>query len=325
MLETIQSQDYAIDSVLVVRNGVLVLDSYTHPADATTRHIIHSCTKSVVSALIGIAIEQGHIRGVETPIVEIFADRQVANLEKNKEAMTLEDLLTMSTGLRCEDSYLHRWKGLDELRASSDWVQFVLDLPMSEQPGTRFEYCNGASFLLSAIIQGTTGTSSLEFAREHLFGPLGIEDVQWPTNPAGINIGWGELHMRPRDMAKIGLLYLYEGRWDGTQVVPTQWVKESTRMQVRAGTLQQGYGYQWWIAEQDIYMALGYAGQYIVVVPDEEMVVVFTSSLSEREFYAPWELLQEYILPAAASPKPLPSNNKGTSRLQQAIDSLASR
>jgi len=324
MLETIQSQGYEIDSVLVARNGVLVLDSYRYPAEPLAPHIIHSCTKSIVSGLVGIAIEQGHIEGVRSPILEIFSNRQVANLDQDKKAMMLEDVLTMSTGFRCEDSYLHRWRGLNELRSSNDWVQYVLDLPMSEEPGTRFEYCNSASFLLSAIIRETTGKNCLEFATQHLFGPLGIEDVIWPTNPEGINIGWGELRMRPRDIAKIGLLYLHKGRWDGKQIVPAKWVERSTRMQVRASTLQEGYGYQWWIADHGIYMALGYGGQYIVVAPDLEMVVVFTSSLPESDFYVPWQLTGEYILPAAVSSKPAPPSIEGTSRLQRAIDSIAS-
>jgi CubicO group peptidase (beta-lactamase class C family) len=241
-----------------------------------------------------------------------------------KQAMTLKDVLTMSTGLHCEDSYLHGWRGLRELRASDDWVQYVLDLPMHEQPGSRFEYCNSASFLLSAIIQHTTGMSSLDYAREHLFGPLGIEDVKWPANPDGVNIGWGELRMRPRDMAKIGYLYLREGQWDGKQVIPAEWVRESTSKHVTARTLQDGYGYQWWIADEDVYMALGYAGQYIVVIPSQEMVVVFTSDLPEQDFFVPWHLVETYIIPAVKSAQPLPQNSDGAIRLQRAIDDMSS-
>jgi len=159
--------------------------------------------------------------------------------------MTLEHVLTMATGLKCQDSYLYRWRGLRQVERSEDWVQFMLDLPMAEEPGTRFEYCNGASFLLSAIIQETTGMSALEFANEHLFGPLGIIDVTWSSNPQGITIGYSGLRMTPHDMAKIGYLYLNEGQWDGEQVVPAKWVKASTREHISA-TLEDGYGYQWW-------------------------------------------------------------------------------
>ena len=322
MLDTIQQEGYTIDSVLVVRNGTMVLDATIHPFGPGQRHIIHSCTKSIVSSLIGIAIDQGYIDGVEQSVMSLFPDRSVANLDARKEAMTLEDLLTMSNGLECRDSYLYRWSGLDEMRRSEDWVQFVLDLPMAEEPGTRFEYCNGGSFLLSAIIQETTGKSAQAFAEEHLFGPLGISDVDWPANPQGINIGWGELHLRPHDMAKIGYLYLNEGVWDGRQVVPAAWVAESTRKHIVARTLQDSYGYQWWVDPSGVYMAIGYAGQYIMVVPDKNMVVVFVSDLPDEHFFVPQRMLEEFILPAARSAMPLPGDPEGLSVLDALVADL---
>ena len=324
MLGAIRNERYDIDSVLVVRHGHMVLDAYIHPFGPDQRHTIHSCTKSIVSALIGIAIDKGYIGGADQAVLDILPDRSAANLDANKEAMTLEDVLTMSTGLKCRDSYLYGWRGLNEMRASEDWVQFVLDLPMAEEPGIRFEYCNSASFLLSAIIQETTGTSAAAFAEKYLFGPLGISDVVWPSNLQGINIGWGELRMRPHDMARIGYLYLNAGQWDGKQVVPAGWVEASTRKHVSARTLQNGYGYQWWIHPSGMYMALGYAGQYIVVVPQKDMVVVFTSDLSERQFFVPQELLDDFILPAAKSSKPLPENPDGVALFESLIKALAS-
>ncbi len=322
MFAEIAAEDYAIDNVSVVRNGFLVADAYNYPFQPGERHVIHSCTKSIVSALVGITIAEGYIDGPNTPILELFADRSVANRHEDKETITLEHLLTMSTGLECRDSYLYRWSGLQKMRQSKDWVQYFLDLPMVEPPGERFEYCNGASFTLSAIIQHTTEMSTLEYARQKLFGPLGIEDVEWPTNPQGIHIGWGELQMRPHDMAKIGYLYLNEGQWNGVQVVPADWVAVSTRKHID-GTLQDGYGYQWWIAEPGVYMALGYAGQYIIVVPGQELVAVFTSHLEENDFYTPQKLLETYILPAVKSSSALPENREGQSQLQANIQRLA--
>ncbi len=193
---------------------------------------------------MGIAIDEGYIEGVDQLVLDLFPERTVTNLDADKQAMTLEDVLTMSTGLGCQDSYLYRWRGLREMERSDDWVQFMLDLPMAEEPGTQFEYCNGASFLLSAIVQETTGMNALAFANEHLFGPLGIIDVQWLSNPQGITIGWSDLYLTPHDMAKIGYLYLNEGWWDGEQVVSADWVEASTREHISAKTLQDGYGYQ---------------------------------------------------------------------------------
>jgi CubicO group peptidase (beta-lactamase class C family) len=322
MLDRIQQEDYSIDSVLVVRHGVMVLDATVYPFAPGQKHVIHSCTKSIVSALIGIAIDQGYIEGVEQSLLDLFPERTVANLDASKQAITLQDMLTMSSGLECRDSYLYRWRGLDAMRASSDWVQFMLDLPAVEKPGSRFEYCNGGSFLLSAIIRETTGLSALAFAEEHLFGPLGISDVTWPSNPQGISIGWGEMRMHPHDMAKIGYLYLNGGQWDGQQVVPAAWVAESTRQHIVARTLQEGYGYQWWIHPSGMYLALGYAGQYIAVVPGKDMVVVFTSDLPESQFLVPQELIDDFVLPAARSTRPLPANPKGLARLESRVEAL---
>jgi CubicO group peptidase (beta-lactamase class C family) len=324
MLETIAEQDYDIDGVVVVRNGYMVVDATVYPFELGSRHIIYSCTKSVVSALVGIAIDKGYIEGVDQPTLDFFPERSVANLDADKQAMTLEDVLTMSSGLKCRDSYLYRWRGLHEMRQSEDWVQFVLDLPMAEEPGTKFEYCNGASFLLSAIIQETTGLSAFEFANEHFFGPMDIVNVEWSSNPQGITIGWSDLHLTPHDMAKIGYLYLNEGRWDGEQVVSAEWVRASTREHIPAGTLEDGYGYQWWIDDAGIYMALGYSGQYIVVVPDQDMVVVFISDLEEQDFYVPQGLLTDFIIPAAKSPTPLPNNPDGVALLESRTEALAS-
>ena len=172
-----------------------------------------------MSALIGIAIDKGYIKGVNQPVLNFFKKRTAKNLDADKKAMTLEHVLTMTTGLECRDSYLYSWSGLNQMTASDDWVQFMIDLPMVEAPGTRFEYCNGASFLLSAILQEQTGMNALTFANKHLFGPLGIPVVYWPSNSQGITIGYANLYMTPRDMAKIGYLYLNDGLWDDKRII----------------------------------------------------------------------------------------------------------
>ena len=322
MLASIEAHEHNIDAVLVVRNGYLVAEAYLNPHGPDDKHKVYSCTKSVISTLVGIAIDQGYIEGVDQPVLSFFPDRTAANLDARKEAMTLEHLLTMSTGLDCRDSYLYRWQGLREMEGSEDWVQHVLDLPMVAGPGTQFGYCNGASFLLSAIVQEATGKNANLFAREHLFAPLGISDARWLSGLQGITIGWSDLYLRPRDMAKIGYLYLNGGRWEGQQVVPAAWVEASTRKHI-AATLQDGYGYQWWVTDDGVYMALGYAGQFIFVVPEVNLVVVFVSALPERDFYVPQRLLEDYIIPAARSANPLPQNPEGVARLEARIEALA--
>jgi len=322
MLETIAQQSYGIDAVVVVRNGIKVLDANIYPFERGEQHVLYSCTKSVISALIGIAIEQGYIEGVDQPVLEIFPDYKFSNLDADKEAMTIEDLLMMSSGLDCRDSYLYNWEGLDAMWESDDWVQYVLDLPMVAPPGEKFEYCNGVSSLLSAIIQKTTGMTAYEFANANLFSYLGITDVMWETNPQGTSLGYKGLHMLPQDMAKFGFLYLQQGRWDNQQIIPAEWVEASTHKYIN-GTLQPGYGYQWWVPNYNAYMALGYQGQYIVIMPALDLVAVFVSDLSDEQFYVPEDLLRTYIIPAAESTKPLPENPNGVRALQTQIKALA--
>jgi CubicO group peptidase (beta-lactamase class C family) len=314
MMTSIQKMSYHIDSVSIVRNGYMVVDAYFYPFAKDQKHIIHSCTKSIMSALIGIAIDKGYIKNIDQPVVEIFSDRDILNLNDLKNSVTLENLLTMASGLKCRDSYLYGWVGIQEMMDSNDWAQYVLDLPMSEAPGEKFEYCNGVSYLLSVIIQQSTDMKTLEFANKNLFGPLGITDVGWKTSPQGIDIGWGEMWLKAHDMAKIGLLYLNKGRWGNQQVVPAAWVAQSTRGRIDA-TLFDQYGYQWWVDSAGFYMAVGYRGQFIFVVPDKNMVAVFTSDLPGSDFPIPKKLLTDYIIPAASSSVPLPNNPEEKARL----------
>jgi len=318
MLETIGEKHIAIYSVLVIRNGYIVLDAYSYPYDSDDTLNIHSCTKSVSSALVGIGIDKGYIKDVSQPVLDFFPMRVAKNLDADKKAMTLENLLTMTTGLECRDSAFYHWSGLRQLRASPDWVQFMIDLPMAEVPGTRFEYCNGASFLLSAILQEQTGMNALSFAKKNLFIPLGISDVRWPSNQQGITVGYSDLYMRPQDMAKIGYLYLNDGLWDGKRIISSQWIKASTRKHI-AATLTPGYGYQWWIVSSGIYTAVGHKGQFIIVAPEKNMLAVFTSSLGPEDFYSPLGLLASYIIPAVKSPTPLPENPNGEKALKSLI------
>ena len=322
MMEHVKKKNFSIDSILIVRNGYLVLDAYFYPFSKGQKHIIHSCTKSIMSALIGIVIDKGYIKNVDQPITDFFPNKEIANMDDLKQSITLENLLMMASGLKCRDSYLYRWVGLTEMRNSSDWAQYVLDLPMSEAPGEKFEYCNGVSYLLSVIIQNTTKMKTLDFARKHLFGPLDIVDVGWATSSQGVDIGYGEMWLKPHDMAKFGWLFLNKGRWEKKQIVPSAWVEVSTRGHIDA-TLFDQYGYQWWVDSAGFYMAVGYKGQFIFVVPEKKIVVVFTSDLVDSDFYIPRGLLQNYIIPAAEAVKPLPPKIAEQARLDSIVKSVA--
>jgi CubicO group peptidase (beta-lactamase class C family) len=319
MMAHVQKNKFPIDSILIVRNGYLLLDAYFYPFLKAQKHNIMSCTKSIVSALIGIAIDKGYIQNVNQPITDFFPDEAFAN-DYPKKSITLENLLMMASGLKCRDSYLYRHWGFFDMRASKDWAQFVLDLPMEATPGEKFEYCNGVSFLLSAIIQNTTKMKTLDFARTHLFEPLGITDVEWERSPQGIDVGYGAMWLKAHDMAKIGWLYLNKGRWGEKQVVPSAWVEDSTRGHITA-TLFDHYGYQWWVDSAGYYMAVGLRGQRIFVVPQKNLVAVFTGSGGRSLFLK--NMLDFYIIPSASSPDALPASPQGQARLDAFVKSAA--
>jgi CubicO group peptidase (beta-lactamase class C family) len=229
MMEYIQKKQYNIDSITVVRNGHIVLDAYFWLYIKDQKHDIASCTKSITSALIGIAMDKDFISDIDRSVLDFFKDKAFANIDSHKRSMTIEHLLTMASGLKCRDTYLHQFEGLHEMKNSNDWVQYVLDLPMSDPPGKKFEYCNGVSFLLSAIIRNATKMSTLDFAKKYLFTPLDIVNVDWEISPQGNHLGYGEMSLKPHDMAKIGWLYLNKGRWGNKQLISSAWVEASTQ------------------------------------------------------------------------------------------------
>ena len=321
MMQHISEYIFPIHSVLIVRNGKLVLDSYFWPFSSEIKHPIHSCTKSIMSALIGIAIDKGYIQSVTQPITDFFP-RLAAGTDDLKKTITLENLLMMASGLDCKDSYLYGWAGLYDMGASSDWEQYIFDLPMVAPPGSKFEYCNGLSYLLSVIVQNATKMKTLDFAVKYLFEPLGIKDIIWPTNPQGVTVGWGKMQLKPHDMARFGWLYLNKGRWDGRQIVPSAWVEASTRRHIDA-ELFDHYGYQWWVDSAEYYMAVGYKGQRIFVLPEKNMVAVFTGNLTGSESLIPKKLLDSFIIPAATSDHALAQNTADNSQLDALIKSVA--
>jgi CubicO group peptidase (beta-lactamase class C family) len=321
LIDHILENELDIHSVTIIRNGYIVADAAIYPFDAGSKHNLKSVTKSFVSALIGIAIDQGYIEGVDQTVLSLFPDRAVANVDADKQAMTLENLLMMATGLECRDSARFDYAGALRMMQSDDWVQYVLDLPMLEQPGTRFEYCNGASLLLSAIVQEQSGLTAAEFAEQHLFAPLGIDDVIWPSTPQGVTIGYADLHLQPHDMAKFGYLYLQNGQWAGDQIVPADYVAASIANTLPASG--DSYGYQWWVADDGLYSAQGHGGQFILVVPESELAVVFTANLSEDDAFIPPILMDIFVRPSVVSAAALPPNPGGLERLESRIQAAA--
>jgi CubicO group peptidase (beta-lactamase class C family) len=334
MFDYIADRGLDLHSLLIVRNGVLVTEAYFFPYRAETLHSLNSSTKSVVSALIGIAVDKGFIRGVDQPLSSFFPDRTIANMDSRKQAITLEDLLTMSSGLdwpEWDTSYSDPANITRQMLLSLDPVQFVLDRPMHTDPGTLFNYNTGGSNLLSAILEQATGENTLEFAYANLFEPLGFSNPFWAEARNGMYRGGEGLMLTPRDMARFGILFLDHGLWDGRQVIPAAWVNASTRNQISTGPQAYAgdqYGYQWWlgwIQSPGFYAASGYGGQFIFVVPEKNLVAVFTGELSmpEYEDLVPKTLVDTYILPAVQSDSPLPANPEAAGQLAARIRAVS--
>ena len=321
LLTYVAEQDIGLRSIVVVRNGYIVLEAYYYPFRADTENRVCSVTKSVTSALVGIAIAQGHIEGADARVLDLFADREVANCDAWKEAMTLEHLLTMSSGM----AWSHV-ASVEQMQATEDWAQFVLDRPMASAPGTTWNYNEGGSHLLSVLVHEASGMSTLDFATRYLFDPLGISQPRWGVDPDETVYGGHWLYLRSRDMAKLGYLYLHEGRWDEQQILPPAWVRASARGKLKTDSYPY-YGYQWWVSDDDdYYYAYGYGEQKIYVVPDLDMVVAITASIDPDGLA--WEVCPEYlleklILPAARSRRPLRPNPDADALLRSLVEAAS--
>lgn len=294
-LAAIDKESLAFHSLLIIRNGYLVSETYFWGYSKTRGHELYSVTKSFVSTLVGIAIDRGSIDGVGRPMADFFPGLAFENPDPGKDAMTLEDVLTMRSGL----GWIETDSTFTMLSRSPDWVKFMFDLPMAAAPGTSFYYCSGCSHLLSAAVQKATGMPTRDFAGTYLFQPLGITDVNWETDTTGIPIGGWGLSITPRDMAKLGYLFLRNGAWDGQQIVSTEWVKDATRKHTNTdGTL--GYGYQWWIYPSlNAYTALGLYGQTIFVIPEKDLIIVTTAGMENHDRI--FQLIEDFIAPAAGT------------------------
>jgi CubicO group peptidase (beta-lactamase class C family) len=301
-LDTIVPASYPqVRSVLVVRHGYLVAERYWRGVDAGDGHNSFSVTKSFVSALVGIALAEGHLEGLDQTVEELLADHLPAGADPRLRRVTVAQLLTMSSGLAGDDSLAGGLDGIsDGLARSRDWVRHILGRRLETSPGERWAYSSDSAHLLSAIVADATGQSTLAFARAKLFGPLGIASdgarepalhdwpltqpglaayeratVAWPKDPQGYHYGGGFLKLPARDLAKLGYLYLNGGRWDGAQVVPAEYVAASTRPR-----RDPSFGYLWWLTDaagHDSFRAEGFGGQLVQVIPDLDLVVVITS------------------------------------------------
>ncbi len=301
-----------INSILIWQGEQLVMDEYYHGTNAETMNQVYSVTKSVTSAMMGMAVNDQTIR-INDPMLNYFPDStNIDFLTEQKENILISDLLTMQAGFEWDELSAIYGSGTNSVTSmvrSSNWVNYVLDQPMATTSGTSFTYNSGVTMLLGSILEESTGVSVESYTAENLFEPLEIEQWQWEKTPQGqTNTGWG-LYLRSHDLLKFGRLYLQNGEWDGEQLIAEVWIEESTQPLVSAGEGFE-YGYQWWrfsdknrvvadLDENDLYFAWGFGGNFIFVVPHLDLVVVTTAENFENGAQI-FSALPDYIFPAVS-------------------------
>lgn len=319
MLSYLRDAGKEIHSVKVIKNGYKVLDTSFFPYSDRNLHAVNSVTKSVTSALLGIALEEKKIKSIEDKVLGYFPDREVKNLDENKNSMTLKNLLMMTGGFDwIENGSYSEADSWMKMRDSDDPIGYILDKSVTTKPGEKFYYNTGGSHIISAILQESTGEKEVDYAEKKLFTEMGIEEKQWQQDKTGVSIGGAALFLKPEDMAKFGYLYLRNGKWKGKQLIPEAWISESTSKQIDtpdglAG--KYGYGYHWWMNDFGGYSARGFGGQYIFVVPEYDLVVAITSGLVGYDFFLPEGLVKNFIVDSISEKKSLPANKTAYDKL----------
>ena len=312
MMHTILSgNDKNIHSILLIKNGKLVLEEYFYGYNKEKVHYLASVSKSITSILIGIAIDQKFMANVKTKAYTFFPEYNGTRWIDQKYPITLQHVLTMAAGLDWNSTKYSRRDPrhtTHQMYDSGDPIGFVLTQNLIETPGEKFYYNSGLTILLGGIVKNTSGLYIDEFAGQYLFAPLGITDFHWDKFPDGNIQTDGGLRLRPRDMAKIGYMMMQNGKWKNRQIVSEEWVAESTKRHINArGT---GYGYQWWIGKtmmnthaMDVLFASGHGGQKIFIIPELDLVAVFTSRVFNSKGHSgPEGFLLKYIIPSIVPP-----------------------
>ncbi|MBN1202785.1 MAG: serine hydrolase [Anaerolineae bacterium] len=298
-----------IDSLIVVRGGYLVFERYPGVRGPDVLRNLKSVTKSVLSTLIGIALDTGDLGSLDDRLGDYVPAYFTSADDPRKRAITVRDLLTMRSGLEWAE-----WGAqVIEMTSSPHWFRYVLDRPLIHDPGQHFNYSTGDSHLLAALLQAAAAMTALDFADLYLFKPLGITRRAWPGDPQGVTIGGAELSLTPRDLAKFGCLILNNGAWDGDTIVPADWVRDATRKQVSVLPADPdhpplSYGYLWWVRPQGEYksaLAVGLGGQYVYVIPGLDMVIVMTGDIAtapdafrDNRMIRAFNVVQDAIVPA---------------------------
>lgn len=294
-------------SLLILQKDTLIYERYYNDFTNEDFSNIKSASKSVLNLLIGIAIEKRMIQSIDQPIFEYLPELFSDSTDSRKREITIKHLMLMQSGLKPTSlSNYAPWV------ASEDWLQFALDQPLEAEPGKLYGYSTGDTHLLAAVLARAAGTKALDFAEEFLYGPMGIEIKEWSEDPKGNNEGGNNVYIKPLDLAKIGIMVRNKGRYDGKQIVSAKWIEESLSFQVEPQGISRpfdisGYGYLWWLVKArnfDTYSAIGFGGQYMMTIPELDLIIVLTSkykgSAPGSHFSDIADLIENYILTSFA-------------------------
>jgi CubicO group peptidase (beta-lactamase class C family) len=315
-VQMIQWKHLPVNSLLIERHGYIVLDAYFYPFADNQLHDVASVTKSVMSTLVGIAQAKQQIIGINTPVLPVLSEETAWTADARKKRMTLGHLLSMTSGLDCSEKDGQNF--LQQMEGSAHWSTFALERPQTANPGTQFNYCAANMQLVSALLSRETGESAAQFAQRELFSPLGIRNVVWPSDPDGVSRGFADLKLQPRDMAKLGYLWLHHGVWEDRQIVPQSYLDAalSPHADVNVGVK---YGYGIWLYPNGRaggpadFEANGHGGQRIAVIPSKDTVIVITGNgLDDND-------VAKLLAPAAKWDAPLPANPQADAQLASLV------
>jgi len=305
LFNQLEDGENSIHSILLVKNKHIIIEEYFKDHSVYKQHDLRSVTKSIISLLLGIAIDKGIVGSVDDPVLKYLKSHvPTKNPDKRKDEITIKQLLTMSAGLDCNDWDKHSAGQEDKVYRKKDWIQYTLDLPMVYDPGKVSNYCSMGVVLIAEILSQASGMPIDKFAEEYLFNPLNISNVRWGhTSDKDVIPSGKRIYMTSRDMAKIGQLILNEGQWNDKRLISEKWISESTAIKTQITGV--GYGYLWWdipFREKEKItiskVASGNGGQYIMVFPDLEMVAIFTgAAYNSQEDKLPLAIMNDIFLP----------------------------
>lgn len=321
-LDAVEQGNNEIHSFVILRHGKTISEGWWSPYRKELKHVMFSVSKSFTSIGVGLAIAENKLK-LTDKVVSFFPQSLPEKLSPYMKEMTVQDLLKMSAGMNADPLF--------NARGFADWPKAFMSAAVENKPGTVYKYNNMASFMLSAIVQKATGETLLDYMKPRLFEPLGIHHFSWDEAPGGYTFGAIGLRLQSDDMAKFGQMLLQKGQWNGQQLVPSSWVEEATSFQIKSNDpgnkmppdlndWEQGYGYQFWRGRHQSYRADGLGGQFIIVLPEKDAVVVLTSAAANTQEVL--NLVWDHLLPAMQD-KPLPENKKVSAQLKKKIASLS--